>query len=197
MRTDFGKLENGKLIYAPDVIIDGNKHISTSNIEILNQYGYKAILIAPAPTDAVRYNLEYIDSDYTILGNWVPDLEKTRQYILDCITEYDESTYVNGFILGGVELWKDRDDRTALERAVDKWEAAGHDTYVLCDDAIGEIEIPISTMRQIFSEVELYAIKCMQVTFEHKQAVKQLQSINELMVYPYTSGYPDKPVFEL
>ena len=52
-------------------------------------------------------------------------------------------------------------------------------------------------MRLILKDVEVYAIKCMQRTFEHSMAIKALNTIEEIQNYDFTTGYPEKPVFNI
>ena len=49
MNTIFGKIENGKLVFAPSVIIDGDNQIITTDASVYLRYGYKQIVREPYP----------------------------------------------------------------------------------------------------------------------------------------------------
>ena len=66
----FGKLENDRLVYAPSVIIDGDKQIITTDASIYLQYGYKEIVPSPCPDDGKEYTLAFEETDTQILYIW-------------------------------------------------------------------------------------------------------------------------------
>ena len=47
----------------------------------------------------------------------------------------------------------------------------------------------------MLSALELYALACYNVTAEHKVAVENLTSLEEVKSYDYTTGYPEKLSF--
>lgn len=193
MNTKFGKLVGGCIEYAPDRLIDGDSMVFTTDPALMLQHGYKMIVKDGAITN--HYTITEDDTSITVHYN--QDIDDVRMMRLAQLDAYDKSTAVNEFYLGEVGLWADKDDRTTLERAVDKWEAEGNTTYPLCDEKIGVVNMPIETMRLILKDIEVYAIKCMQRTFEHKMAIKALNTIEEIQNYDFTTGYPDKLVFNI
>lgn len=192
---NFGKLIDGHIEYAPSPVIKGDVQIITDDPNVMLALGWKRIVRTPSPISEIVFSEHYIEDESSITIEWREDLTATKNKVLAQITAYDESNNVNGFFLNDVEIWKDHNDRTALERAVDKWEADGHTTYVLCDEKLGKVEVPIATMRQIFKDVEVYAIKCFQNTFEHKQNVLAATTCDDVINYDFTTGYPEKPRF--
>lgn len=70
MNRNFGKLEDNKLIYAPDCIVDGDKHIYTNDPAVMLNYGYKRIIKTPYPADEKIYRKDYVEDAETITIVW-------------------------------------------------------------------------------------------------------------------------------
>ena len=198
MNTRFGKIENGKLILAPSVIIDGEKQIITTDASVYLQYGYKQIVREPYPQGTeIVYKENYVENDTTITISWAEDLEATRQSVLGKIAEYDTSDAVNSFTLGNVETWLNRDDRVCLMHSLEVSQLKGETTYGLCVEGVGVVTLPILTIKGMLDDIEFYAIQCYKRTFEHKGAVNVLTTCTELVNYDYTEGYPKKLHFDI
>ena len=198
MNTRFGKIENGKLVFAPSVITDGDKQIITTDASVYLRYGYKQIVREPYPQGTeIVYKERYIESDTTITISWAEDLEGTRQSVLYKIAEYDTSDAVNGFTLGEVETWLSRDDRVCLMHSLEVSQLKGETTYGLCVEGVGVVTLPILTIKSMLDDIEFYAIQCYKRTFEHKEAVGALTTCTELVNYDYTEGYPEKLQFDI
>lgn len=112
------------------------------------------------------------------------------------ITAYDGSDAVNQFTLGGKQMWLDKDTRVGLVNSINIEKAAGKETTTLWFDAV-QYAIPVDTALQMLAALELYALDCYNVTQSHIASVKLLDTIETLEAYDYTSGYPDKLVFNL
>ena len=112
------------------------------------------------------------------------------------ITTYDGSDAVNSFTLGGKQMWLDKDTRVGLVNSITIEQAAGKETTVLWYDAVKYV-IPIPLALQMLSSLELYALASYNATQEHIAAVRLLTSKEEVEAYNYTSGYPEKLVFNL
>ena len=197
MNTIFGKIENGKLVLAPSVIIDGDKQIISNDASVYLRYGYKEILREPYPQGEIAYAKHYVENDTTITISWTEDLETTRRYVLYKIAEYDTSDAVNGFTLGEVETWLNRDDRVCLMHSLEVGQLKGETTYGLCVEGVGVVTLPILTIKSMLDDIEFYAIQCYKRTFEHKEAVGALTTCTELVNYDYTEGYPKKLHFDI
>lgn len=197
MNRKFGKLENGKLVFAPSVITDGDKQIITTDASVYLQYGYKAVVREPYPQGEIAYAKHYVENDTTITISWTEDLEATIQYVLGKIDEYDKSWVVNSFGFGDTIMWIDRDTRVSLSRSLDICEKKGDENYNLCVEGVGVVTLPIITIKEMLNEIEVYAIKCYEVTFNHKRAVEALKTCEEVAKYDYKANYPERPVFNL
>lgn len=112
------------------------------------------------------------------------------------ITAYDTSDKVNGFMLNGMLVWLNKATRvglmnsTTIERdlgqeTTELW-LGEHNLIIKCDLAI-----------QLLQQLEVYALKCFNVTATHKKEVNNLSTIEEINSYDITKDYPDKLVINI
>ena len=112
------------------------------------------------------------------------------------IAAYDTSDKVNGFILNGQIVWLDKATRvglmnsTTIERdlgqeTTELW-LGEHNLIIKCDLAI-----------QLLQQLEVYALKCFNVTATHKKEVNNLSTIEEINSYDITKDYPEKLVINI
>ena len=127
------------------------------------------------------------------------DALKLKQAKVDKIAEiaaYDTSSSVNGFVLNGQIVWLDKATRvglmnsTTIERdlgqeTTELW-LGEHNLIIKCDLAI-----------QLLQQLEVYALKCFNVTATHKKEVNSLSTIEEINSYDITKDYPDKLVINI
>lgn len=199
MNTKFGKIENNKLVYAPSVLIDGDKQIITTDASVYLQYGYKEILREPYPQGTeIVYKEHYVENDTTIIILWTEDLEGTRQSVLGKIKSFDTSNAVNEFTINGIGMWLDGDkQRPKLRGAIQTYLDKELGDYPLCVEGVGVIPVAPTKLLSMLADIEVYAIKCFTKTFEHKEAVGALTTCTELVNYDYTEGYPEKLHFDI
>ena len=118
-------------------------------------------------------------------------LDVTKEEAIEQITEYDQSEDVNSFTLQGKQMWLPKETRVGLVNSVTIEKNAGKETTVLWFG--GErYELPVDTALQMLSALELYALECYNVTAAHKAAVNSLESVEDVVAYDYTQGYPEK-----
>ena len=129
-------------------------------------------------------------------GAYEPTLEGVKSAKVNEIAVYDGSDVVNSFTLGGKRMWLDKDTRVGLVNSIAIEQAVGKETTVLWYDAVKYV-IPIPLALQMLAALELYALECYNATQEHLAAVMGLATKEEVGAYDYTSGYPEKLVFNL
>lgn len=123
-------------------------------------------------------------------------LEQAKVNKIAEITAYDTSSSVNGFMLNGLLVWLDKATRvglmnsTTIERdlgqeTTELW-LGEHNLIIKCDLAI-----------QLLQQLEVYALKCFNVTATHKKEVNSLSTIEEINSYDITKDYPDKLVINI
>ena len=118
-------------------------------------------------------------------------LDVIKEEAIEQITDYDQSEDVNSFTLQGKQMWLPKETRVGLVNSVTIEKNASKETTVLWFG--GErYELPVDTALQMLSALELYALECYNVTAAHKAAVNALESVEDVVAYDYTQGYPEK-----
>ena len=118
-------------------------------------------------------------------------LDVAKEEAIEQIEAYDTSEAVNSFTLQGKQMWLPKEMRVGLVNSVTIEKNAGKETTVLWFG--GErYELPVDTALQMLSALELYALECYNVTAAHKAAVNALESVEDVVAYDYTQGYPEK-----
>ena len=118
-------------------------------------------------------------------------LDVIKEEAIEQITEYDQSEDVNSFTLQGKTMWLPKETRVGLVNSVTIEKNAGKETTVLWFGG-EKYELSVDTALQMLSALELYALECYNVTAAHKAAVNALESVEDVVAYDYTQGYPEK-----
>lgn len=121
-------------------------------------------------------------------------LENARQEKLWEIDDYDNSENVNGFSIGGKQMWLSVQERQQLATQISACEGIGRENMTRWFDGM-EFTFPLATWKQMLVALEVYAGDALNVTERHKAAVGSLQTRGEIEGYDYTEGYPEKLVF--
>lgn len=135
------------------------------------------------------------ENGYPILVEPGPrTLEEHRTNLLEHIKMYDNSPAVNSFTFGDAELWFDKATRSSLAVTLDAEAAAGKTTTTLWygSEPPAPIEVGIDEVRNILSELEVYAKEVYNATQRHRAAVYGLNTIEEMKAYDHTAGYPER-----
>lgn len=106
------------------------------------------------------------------------------------IEKHDTSSAVNGFILNGQRVWLDKATRVGLMNSTTIAKAMGQPTTTLW---LGDVKLVVECDKaiQLLSALEMYALECFNVTAAHKKAVVEMSTVEEVLGYDYTAGYPE------
>ena len=118
-------------------------------------------------------------------------LDVIKEEAIEQITEYDQSEDVNSFTLQGKQMWLPKETRVGLVNSITIEKNTGKETTILWFGG-EKYELPVDTALQMLSALELYALECYNVTAAHKAAVSALESVEDVVAYDYTQGYPEK-----
>lgn len=121
-------------------------------------------------------------------------LDGWKERKLKEIDDYDVSPMVNGFYLNGQSMWLDRETRASLKNTIESLALVGRDTLSIWYGET-QIELDLTTARQLLAVLEVYATDCYNVTIQHKISVAQLTNIDDVMDFDITAGYPEMPRF--
>ena len=140
------------------------------------------------PEITIQYRAKFIEVTLATGVTPVP-IDILRSEVIKEITAYDVSSNVNGFILNGNVVWLDKDTRVGLMNSTSIQKSAGLTETVLW---LGEAPLRINCdlAIQLLSALELYALECFNKTAEHRKDVLELETIDEILAYDYTQGYP-------
>lgn len=138
--------------------------------------------------------LEYLTfSELIILWNALYGIPINYKKYLERKCElYDKSIEVNSFIFKDKKYWFDKNTRASLLALVSCSENTI--TLVLGDELV---ELEISKAKKFLSDLEIYASKCYVNTAKHLKNIKELKSLEDVINYDYTTGYPDKIILDV
>lgn len=118
-------------------------------------------------------------------------MESIRKVLADSITKYDVSENVNEFFVNGQSMWLDKATRVGLVNSLRVQKESGLERSTLWFGGIGH-EVSIDDALSFLSRLELYAIECYNVTQRHLAEIKALETLEDILAYDFTEGYPPK-----
>lgn len=121
-------------------------------------------------------------------------LQTAKENKIKEIEQYDSSDNVNQFTINGVSMWLDHNMRQQLKTSVEAYAAAGIESVT---KIFGGIEYTFTPEQwlQMLVLLEVYASEAFNTTERHKMAVNNLETIEDVEAYDYTTGYPTKLEF--
>lgn len=119
-----------------------------------------------------------------------------KELVISKIREYDASSEVNTFYVNGVPAWFDKYNRGFISKSISAEIEAGKDTTVIWINNT-PYTMSIDDAKQMFINLELYAIACYNNTQSNIATVKAMTLKSELRSFDITQGYPEKLNFNL
>ena len=198
VRDMYDKKEKEELRYEfVRVRINGKPNLTKCYEAILKAYKdsdgtnlYEAIELDEASKEIKNEIYYNIKVDFGLKEEISP-LEKAKKSVIKKIDAYDQSSDVNSFFLNGIQVWLNKDTRVGLMNSLTIEKEAGKEISTLWFNNIC-ININCDAAIQMLRSLELYALACYNKTAQHKVAVSELNSIEDVMKYNFTEGYPDK-----
>lgn len=110
-----------------------------------------------------------------------------KEFLYKKIEFYDSSSEVNSFIYKNKEYWLDSKTRSSLYNL----SKTSLDTidFVLEDEII---KTSPDRLQKFINDLEVYSYKCFVNTFKHLKSIKDLKTVEDIINYDYTTGYPEK-----
>ena len=162
--------------------------------------------------DQVLYHKEHIQADIEEVLNvceykdgnvlWYVmetpmTIERAKELKLNELKEYDASDAINDFIVNEtIHAWLTPDERSNYRNSVDSAKLLGiHELQII----LGGVLFNISTemAEQALAMIQLYADNCFIVTKTHEANINNLDTIESVEAYDFTTGYPEKLHFTL
>lgn len=123
-------------------------------------------------------------------------LNRCKNIKLKELDEFDKSNDVNSFIINGKTAWIDRETRTSINYSTSIIKNSGQETTDLWLDETCYV-INCDLLLQLFSQLEMYAKRCYSITAQHRANILNIDNLEELNNYDFTTGYPDKLSFTI
>ena len=145
-----------------------------------------------ATTEAVERKVWVYDGVRLETGGMTSEAALTaaaQKMVFAEIEKHDTSPAVNGFILNGERVWLDKSTRVGLMNSTQIAKAMGKKTTTLWFGGM-QIEVNCDKAIGLLSALEMYALECFNVTAAHKKAVAEMNTVEEVLGYDYTKGYP-------
>ena len=152
-----------------------------------------------ATTEAVGRKVWVYDGVRLETGGMTSEAALTaaaQKMVLAEIEKHDTSPSVNGFMLNGQRVWLNKDTRVGLMNSTSIAKAMGKKTTTLWFGGM-QIEVNCDKAIQLLSALEMYALECFNVTAAHKKAVAELNTVEDVLGYDYTKGYPEQLKMEV
>lgn len=121
-------------------------------------------------------------------------LEAAKAEKLMQIDNYDASSNVEEFTINGIPMWLGHELRQQIRTSADAYTAMGYENMTKVFNG-QEFTFPITTWLQMLNALEIYAAEALNTTERHKNAVDAMTSIQDIIDYDYTAGYPEKLEF--
>ena len=145
-----------------------------------------------ATTEAVERKVWVYDGVRLETGGMTSEAALTaaaQKMVLAEIEKNDTSSDVNSFMLNGRRVWLDKATRVGLMNSTTIAKGMGQATTTLW---LGDMKLVVECDKaiQLLSALEMYALECFNVTAAHKKAVSEMSTVEEVLAYDYTAGYP-------
>lgn len=121
-------------------------------------------------------------------------LEAAKQEKIMQIETYDSSPNVEQFAINGIPMWLGHELRQQIRTGADAYSAMGYETMTKVFNG-AEFTFPIALWIQMLNALEIYAAEALNTTERHKNNVMQMDNIQDVIDYDYTTGYPLKLAF--
>lgn len=108
------------------------------------------------------------------------------------IKDYDTSLEVNSFLIGENKFWLDKATRVGLMHLAN---CSTDNLQLVLGDQVLTISVDIA--KDFLAKLEVYAGQCYLQTQKHLLAIKSLKTIEDVINYDYTKGYPEKITFNV
>lgn len=126
----------------------------------------------------------------------IPSTYDVKKLLVELQNEYDKSDEVNEFTLNGNKGWLDKSTRIGILNSIAILESIGETTYGMWINDFC-YNMNIIDIKYILTEVEKYAMKCSNNTFQHLALIDGMRKRDDILNFDVSEGYPEKLSFEV
>lgn len=114
-----------------------------------------------------------------------------REHLIELASVYGSSRdTVDQFYIGDYNTWIDKATRVGLSLRFESEMTSGLTDTVLWQDGIS-FPLNVNVAIQMLAAIELYASACYDNTHKHLAYINKLETIEDILQYDFTVGYPD------
>lgn len=165
------KNEQGRTIWFDGILRIGNKQIINPKHEELIENGW----------------IEYIPP----IKSKEDILIEARYNKIEEIKSYDSSVDVNEFYINDYPVWLDKATRAGLKLRFEAEKVMQKENTTLWYNQ-QEFVLPLDAAIQMLFAIEVYASECYDNTQKHIAEVSKLETKEEIEMYDFRVGYPEK-----
>ena len=169
--------DKGYLVY---IKVNNKTHILHNSLEGL--YENNELLDALSIEDLV-----------TLYQNHFGIPQNFMEYINKKIDIFDQF-HLNSFIYQGKSYWLDKEKRESIKNLINTSYKDAEVFNLILGDQI--VEISPKILLKFLEDLSKYSYECLITLTKHKNNLKNIKSINELLKFDYTTGYPNKLILE-
>lgn len=107
------------------------------------------------------------------------------------INSYDSSSAINEFYIQDVPVWLDKATRAGLKLRFEAEIAMGKTETALWYNNM-QFPLELNLAMQMLYAIEIYASECYDNTQLHLANVDKIETLDAVLEYDYTVGYPEK-----
>lgn len=153
---------------------------------------YTAVSVIEALSDDMVLALNENDCE-ALIANFEDVFEGWKALRTRQINAWDKSAHVNSFTYGGVEIWLNQSVRSGLIIRFNAEKAMGHTSTTLWYGS-HSFTLDLATAYQLIYALEVYASQCYDVTASHLCSIEKCSTVEQLQMFDYKVGYPNKLV---
>lgn len=114
-----------------------------------------------------------------------------KNMISRLIIKRDSSSDINEFYIAGIPVWLDKETRVGLALRFASEKGAGMTSTTLWMNGM-QFPFELTVAEQVLGGIEIYASQCYDNTQRHLAEIQKLTTVEDLINYDYTAGYPEK-----
>lgn len=150
-----------------------------------------------SPNNKFNINNKNDENNIRFISKYVnnlPNVKELKNILLSLQKEYDNCNEVNSFIINDKQVWLDKSTRLGIFNLLNIEKNIGkHNTTLWFGDLF--VNVNINKAIDILNSIELYAKACYNNTQIHIKEINNLETIEDLLAFDITAGYPDKLTF--
>lgn len=134
---------------------------------------------------------DYVKSFVSKLFGISDTLDGAKKEKIRALNAYDKSSAVNEFTFNSINMWISLEKRKDMRTSISSLKAMSVKEWTYWYNGV-PITMPVSQFEDMLNAVEVYAIQCYNVTAQHASNISALESVEEVLEYDYSIGYPEK-----